>query len=224
MSSNTYFLLRTSVRACCSSCLGFDDARWFEYMLVLYCKSFRFCRLLPLWSNVLSACCSRNDTCKPTRQSAKTAVTKIFDVGRCSITLWSWRVGGEMIKPCIVHSAAKVHYHEYSIVYIRKFTFETSVNLAQIFLYTGDLYWPVCLWSGAFPGWIPRVQQSQTLGNNKMSQGKKGAVKKKRIIIWHHHILTLFSSTLLVRSLATPSESGPQQCRVQSLNLCVKIN
>lgn len=193
-------------------------------MLVLYCKSFRFCRLLPLWSNVFSSCCSRNDTCKPTRQSAKTAVTKIFDVGRCSITLWSWRVGGEMIKPCIVHSAAKVHYHEYSIVYIRKFTFETSVNLAQIFLYTGDLYWPVCLWSGAFPGWIPRVQQSQTLGNNKMSQGKKGAVKKKRIIIWHHHISTLFSSTLLVRSLATPSESGPQQCRVQSLNLCVKIN
>lgn len=193
-------------------------------MLVLYCKSFRFCRLLPLWSNVFSSCCSRNDTCKPTRQSAKTAVTKIFDVGRCSITLWSWRVGGEMIKPCIVHSAAKVHYHEYSIVYIRKFTFETSVNLAQIFLYTGDLYWPVCLWSGAFAGWIPRVQQSQTLGNNKMSQGKKGAVKKKRIIIWHHHISTLFSSTLLVRSLATPSESGPQQCRVQSLNLCVKIN
>lgn len=42
-----------------------------------------------------------------------------------------------MIKPCIVHSAAKVHYHEYSIVYIRKFTFETSVNLAQIFLCTG---------------------------------------------------------------------------------------
>ena len=193
-------------------------------MLVLYCKSFRFCRLLPLWSNVLSACCSRNDTCKPTRQSAKTAVTKIFDVGRCSITLWSWRVGGEMIKPCIVHSAAKVHYHEYSIVYIRKFTFETSVNLAQIFLGTGHLYWLVCLWSGAFLGWIPRVQQSQTLGNNKMSQGKKGAVKKKRIIIWHHHISTLFSSTLLVRSLATPSESGPQQCRVQSLNLCVKIN
>lgn len=222
MSSNIYFLLRTSVRACCSSCLGFDEARWFEYMLVLYCKSFRFC--LPLWSNVFSACCSRNDTCKPTRQSAKTAVTKIFDVGRCSITLWSWRVGGEMIKPCIVHSTAKVHYHEYSIVYIRKLTFETSVNLAQIFLYTGHIYWPVCLWSGAFPGWIPRVQQSQTLGNNKMSQGKKGAVKKKKIIIWHHHISTLFSSTLLVRSLATPSESGPQQCRVQSLNLCVKIN
>lgn len=185
-------------------------------MLVLYCKSFRFCRLLPLWSNVFSACCSRNDTCKPTRQSAKTAVTKIFDVGRSSITLWSWRVGGEMIKPCIVHSTAKVHYHEYSIVYIRKLTFETSVNLAQIFLYTGHIYWPVCLWSGAFPGWIPRVQQSQTLGNNKMSQGKKGAVKKKKIIIWHHHISTLFSSTLLVRSLATPSESGPQQCRVQS--------
>ena len=160
VSSNIYFLLRTSVRACCSSCLGFDEARWFEYMLVLYCKSFRFCRLLPLWSNVLSACCSRNDTCKPTRQSAKTAVTKIFDVGRCSITLWSWRVGGEMIKPCIVHSAAKVHYHEYSIVYIRKFTFETSVNLAQIFLCTGHLYWLVCLWSGAFLGWIPRVQQS----------------------------------------------------------------
>lgn len=156
MLSNSYFLLRTSVRACCSSCLGFDDARWFEYMLVLYCKSFRFCRLRLLWSNVFSACCSRNDTsdtCKPTRQSAKTAVTKIFDVGRSSITLWSWRVvGGEMIKPCIVRSAAKVHYHQYGIVYVRKFTFESSVILAQIPLYAGYLYWLVCLWSGAFLG------------------------------------------------------------------------
>ena len=26
-----------------------------------------------------------------------------------------------MIKPCIVHSAAKVHYHEYSLASVRKF-------------------------------------------------------------------------------------------------------
>ena len=201
MSSNTYFLLRTSVRACCSSSLGFDDARWFEYMLVLYCKSFRFCRLLPLWSNVFSACCSRNDTCKPTRQSAKTAVTKIFDVGRCSITLWSWRVGGEMIKPCIVHSAAKVHYHEYSIVYIRKFTFETSVNLAQIFLGTGHLYWLVCLWSGAFLGWIPHVQQSQTLGNNKMSQGKKGSCQEKK----NYHLASSYLNIIFLYPVSAVS-------------------
>ena len=135
MLSNNYFLLRTSVRAWCSSCPSFDDARWFEYTLVLYCKSFRFCRLLLLWSNVFSACCSRNDTCKPTRQSAKTAVTKIFDVGRSAITLWSWRVGGEMIKPWIVHSAAKVHYHEYSIVYVRKFYFRKfSIFSTDIFV------------------------------------------------------------------------------------------
>ena len=36
-----------------------------------------------------------------------------------------------MIKPCIVRSAAKVHYHQYGIVYVRKFTFESSVILAQ---------------------------------------------------------------------------------------------
>lgn len=155
MSSNNYFLLRTSVRACCSSCLGFGDARWFEYMLVLYCKSFRFCRLLPLWSNVFSACCSRNDTCKPTRQSAKTAVTKIFDVGRSSITLWSWRVGGEMIKPCIVHSAAKgalswVQYSLHTEVYFRNFSkFSTNIFV----------YWPPILASMSvirgFPGLDP---------------------------------------------------------------------
>ena len=128
-----------------------------------------------------------------------------------------------MIKPCIVHSAAKVHYHEYSIP-IRKFSFETSVNLAQIFCilatYIGQY---VC-----DPG-LSRVG-SRAFNNpkpweiTKCPRVKKGAVKKKRIIIWHHHISTLFSSTLLVRSIATPSESGPQQCRVQSLNLCVKIN
>lgn len=150
MLSNSYFLLRTSVRACCSSCLGFDDAHWFEYMLVLYCKSFRFCRLRLLWSNVFSACCSRNDTsdtCKPTRQSAKTAVTKIFDVGRSSITLWSWRVvGGEMIEPCTFCRKGALS----SVM--QKFTFESSVILAQIPLYAGYLYWLVCLWSGAFLG------------------------------------------------------------------------
>lgn len=129
MLSNSYFLLRTSVRACCSSCLGFDDAHWFEYMLVLYCKSFRFCRLRLLWSNVFSACCSRNDTsdtCKPTRQSAKTAVTKIFDVGRSSITLWSWRVvGGEMIEPCTFCRKGALSSVRYSLraeVYFRKFS------------------------------------------------------------------------------------------------------
>lgn len=202
MLSNNYFLLRTSVRACCSSCLGFDDARWFEYVLVLYCKSFRFCRLLLLWSrpDVFSACCSRNDTCKPTRQSAKTAVTKIFDVGRPSITLWSWKVGGEMINPCIVHSAANLHYHEYS-------TYGSLLSNKCFRITTAHLYWPVCLWSGVFLGRDRDWWKRGIRGNNKMSPGKKWAVNKKNIMIWHHHISTLFSSTPVVRSLEGPQMS-----------------
>ena len=119
-----------------------------------------------------------------------------------------------MIKPCIVHSAAKVHYHQYSIVYVRKFTFESSVILAQILF----VYWLPILASMSvirgFPGLGSGLLNARAGFREitKCPKVKRKLSRKKIIIIWHHHISTLFSSTLLVRSLTTPSDSGPQQC------------
>ena len=61
-----------------------------------------------------------------------------------------------MIKPCIVHSAAKVHNHEYSIVYVRKFYFRKfGIFSTDIFV-----YWPPILASMSvirgFPGYRVR--------------------------------------------------------------------
>ena len=121
---------------------------------------------------------------------------------------------------CRKGALSSVRYSLRAEVYFRKFSNFSTKYLCILATYIGQYVCdPGLSWVG-FGIFEPRGIQ----GNNKMSQGKKGAVKKINIVIWHHHISTLFSSTLLVRSLATPSDSGPQQCRVQSLNLCVKMN